>query len=72
MKIITAKQMRERYDIPTATESLLRKEGRLPYIKKGRNVFYDQDQLDRIAREGTLTQAAFIAISNIDAGNHDG
>lgn len=63
---ISAKEFRERYNIPISTESKLKKDGIVPFEKVSGTVVYDVDTTDKLAAEGKLGAKAFIAINNID------
>jgi len=67
---ITTTQAAERYDIPLKTQDAMRAAGTLPYEKVGRRVIYDTDTLDPIARSRALGARAYVAITNINTGEH--
>ncbi|MFK5976915.1 MAG: hypothetical protein QM493_10430 [Sulfurovum sp.] len=60
--LISPKDFQKRYTTSLATQYIWRKEKKVPFIKIGRNILYQQEKIDTLAKEGKLGLAPMIAI----------
>ncbi len=61
MTMLSPEELKNRYDISYSTQYRWRQNGKLPYIRIGRRIYYEADEIADLAKNGQLNLTAYLA-----------